>query len=832
MPAGPQTADVNYSQIQYSLNYTAGANGSISGTASQIVNSGEDGTTVTAVPDVGYHFVSWSDSYPTAARTDLNVTANVSVTATFAIDTFSLAYTAGPGGTIVGTTPQTVDYNTNGTLVTATPDVGYHFVSWSDSYPTAARTDLNVTSDLNVIANFAIDQYEVTPSSSGNGTITPGTTQQVDHGLTTSFTLTPDANYHILDVTGTCGGTLVGSIFTTAAVTADCTVIANFTIDTFTITVTSGANGSITPAGAVVVNYGDTPTFMITPIFGYSVADVLVDNVSVGAVGSYQFTPVSADHTISASFTPVNTYAISGNIQQYNFPAANTNLAGVTVALSGDQTDSTTTDANGNYSFSGLPAGGNYLITPSLAGYAFDPISRTYSDVTASISSADFTGYTVSSPRVITVVSQNVTPGAQAVVPITMVSQGDENSLGLSVTYDPLVLNNPVVALGVDCLDCTLIPNVSAGHIGIIVSKPAIPTPISFAAGTRQLVTITFDTTPTPPAYTGSAITFGNSPIIREVTNANADPLLSTYSSGVVTFATGYESDVAPRFSGSNTGILSVSDYSQTGRFAAGLDTVNPLYNEFQRADSAPRATRGNGLITVSDYTQAGRYAAGLDPVQPVGGAAVSSLFSPEGIIKKQEVQWTSLLPRILYAADTSADAGQQVTVSIRLDANGDENGFGFTISYDGTKLSNPVVMTGADLPSSIPIANTLTPGKVGVITAWPVFGGTIPAGTREIVKIRFNVSPTSTLGYDADHVHRLSASGERDQRRISSSSADDVHCRDRDHQQPDGGGGVGRGHCVGGGRNSGSERKADIDRPVRKCPYGNIQCVRLLPFR
>ena len=44
---------------------------------------------MTATPNAGYHFVSWSDSYPTAARTDLAVTANVNVTAKFAIDTFT-----------------------------------------------------------------------------------------------------------------------------------------------------------------------------------------------------------------------------------------------------------------------------------------------------------------------------------------------------------------------------------------------------------------------------------------------------------------------------------------------------------------------------------------------------------------------------------------------------------------------------------------------------------------------------------------------------------------------------------------------------------------------
>jgi len=122
-----------YNCTTYTLTYTAGAGGSIVGTSPQTVNHGANGTLVTATPSLGYHFVSWSDAYPTAARTDLNVTANVNATANFAIDTFTLTYTAGAGGSIVGASPQTVNYNTNGTLVTATPSLNYHFVSWSDA---------------------------------------------------------------------------------------------------------------------------------------------------------------------------------------------------------------------------------------------------------------------------------------------------------------------------------------------------------------------------------------------------------------------------------------------------------------------------------------------------------------------------------------------------------------------------------------------------------------------------------------------------------------------------------------------------------------------------
>ena len=88
----------------------------------------------------------------TAARTDTNVTANITVTANFAINTYTLTYTAGANGTITGPSPQTVDHGANGTPVTAVPNAGYHFVAWTDGVLTAARTDTNVTANISVTA--------------------------------------------------------------------------------------------------------------------------------------------------------------------------------------------------------------------------------------------------------------------------------------------------------------------------------------------------------------------------------------------------------------------------------------------------------------------------------------------------------------------------------------------------------------------------------------------------------------------------------------------------------------------------------------------------------
>jgi hypothetical protein len=68
------------------------------------------------------------------------------------------------------------------------------------------------------------------------------------------------------------------------------------------ISASAGANGSISPSGAVTVPSGASQTFSIEPDACYHVADVKADGVSVGALTSYTFTDVTNNHSIGASF--------------------------------------------------------------------------------------------------------------------------------------------------------------------------------------------------------------------------------------------------------------------------------------------------------------------------------------------------------------------------------------------------------------------------------------------------------------------------------------------------------------------------------------------------
>ena len=248
---------------------------------------------------------------------------------------------------------------------------------------------------------------------------------------------------------------------------------------------------------------------------------------------------------------------------------------------------------------------------------------------------------------------------------------------------------------------------------------------------------------------------------MREITDGNGGEILASYVGSNIAFSNGYEADVSPRPTGNGNGSVTVSDFTQIGRFVAGLDTIPVLNvsNEFQRADSAPMNSLGNGVLTVSDFTQAGRYAAGLDSINQAGGATSPNLFefADDGKLTDESLNLfkdlsglketaQNVVPTNVRVVNTQTSAGVQVVVSIETDAQGTENGFGFSINYDSSKLSNPIVQKGADTQSATLIPNTLQSDE----SAW--FWRCLSvrqssAGTRQIVTITFNVAPNAMGG-------------------------------------------------------------------------------------
>jgi Carboxypeptidase regulatory-like domain len=102
------------------------------------------------------------------------------------------------------------------------------------------------------------------------------------------------------------------------------------------------------------------------------------------SLASQAFNNLSADTDFDFTGQLVS-YNLSGSVTE-----SGTGLSGVTINLRGSQTGSTTTDANGNYSFTVL-AEGNYTLTPSKQNYTFSPANTSFSNLGANQTAANFT---------------------------------------------------------------------------------------------------------------------------------------------------------------------------------------------------------------------------------------------------------------------------------------------------------------------------------------------------------------------------------------------------------------------------------------------------------
>lgn len=224
------------------------------------------------------------------------------------------------------------------------------------------------------------------------------------------------------------------------------------------------------------------------------------------------------------------------------------------------------------------------------------------------------------------------------------------------------------------------------------------------------------------------------------ITVFNADAVVGATSNGLpfTISSPGSEADTSPRPDGSNNGAVTIADWTQVGRFAAGLDGAAPGA-EFQRADCAPRVGLGDGRLTIADWVQAGRYATGLDPVVASGGPIVpaASLSSATGnkpwLVERQAVQAARLLVKAKW------QSGQNGVLAIELDAVGNENALGFSFSFDPQLWRFASATVGLDASEATLHINETesASGRVGLALALPA-GRALAAGTRQIVTVKF----------------------------------------------------------------------------------------------
>jgi hypothetical protein len=229
---------------------------------------------------------------------------------------WSESYNGGSFSTINGADGASYTFST--TTSTATGTWSFKLTVNDSSYVSATV----ISNQVNVIVNSELASPEVTatpdvvnqtqPSTLTSTPVTTGTSpysyqwfQRAPGGEYTpvgsnipSYTFPSSTTVgvwdFILQVTDSAGAR-VNSSSTHVTVTA---------APTFTITVTQSPHGRIVP-GTTSIIQGASQSFAISPDAGYQITDVVVDGGSVGAVSSYAFNNVDADHTLTAAFTQI-----------------------------------------------------------------------------------------------------------------------------------------------------------------------------------------------------------------------------------------------------------------------------------------------------------------------------------------------------------------------------------------------------------------------------------------------------------------------------------------------------------------------------------------------
>ncbi len=252
-------------KINYTLSLISSGNGAVGGGGTYVENSIAE---IYATPATGYHFVKWSDGDTNAIRT-YTVTQNTTLTATFEEDVVpvkpeyeitlissdvNMGAVSGSGTYIEGTVLS----------ISAIPNEGYGFVSWSDG---GGQThSFVVTENKTLTATFekhATDENTVSLSAypsdagavSGSGTYANGT----------EVTITAVANDGYRFVSWSDNGERTHNI----TVNSDVSMVAVFEKidDKFFLRLEANAGGSISGAGTYVS--GAVATVVATPSEGY-----------------------------------------------------------------------------------------------------------------------------------------------------------------------------------------------------------------------------------------------------------------------------------------------------------------------------------------------------------------------------------------------------------------------------------------------------------------------------------------------------------------------------------------------------------------------------------
>lgn len=316
--------------------------------------------TVNAVPAAGYTFLNWTESdngpaVSTSASYQFPMNGNRTLIANFElvpIGQFAVVLSANPAAG--GTTTGAGSFNAGTSVtVTARANTGYTFVEWTENgsrISTSTNIQFTLNGNRNLVANFrAIPASQFAVQLSSNPAAGGTTDGEGAYASGSSITVSSLANtgYTFINWTDqTNGAVLSTSPNYTFALSTNRSLIANFSINTYTLT-TNAVNGTVGKAPDLArYNHGNSVVITATPATGYVFSSWSGDATGITNPLTVSMT---GNKNITANFTaiPANTYTLSVNAVNGSV----TKVADQPTYTSGSTVVLTATAASG-YSFS------------------------------------------------------------------------------------------------------------------------------------------------------------------------------------------------------------------------------------------------------------------------------------------------------------------------------------------------------------------------------------------------------------------------------------------------------------------------------------------------
>jgi len=222
------------------------------------------------------------------------------VVAGFTAPPVTIAVSVNPasGGSVSG--GGVVAANSQVTLV-ATPSAGYTFTNWTENgaaVSTSASYTFTATANRTLVANFS--QSPVTIAVTANPTAGGAVSGDGTYAPNTSVTVTATPNPGYTFTNWTESGTVVStSASYTFAATANRTLVANFALGSYTITVSANpaSGGTVSGGGTFVGN--SVVTVNATPSTGYVFAGWSENGSGVSSSATYTF-PATANRALAS----------------------------------------------------------------------------------------------------------------------------------------------------------------------------------------------------------------------------------------------------------------------------------------------------------------------------------------------------------------------------------------------------------------------------------------------------------------------------------------------------------------------------------------------------